>query len=147
MQYTLQVHDFRCIAGAPVWCSITLTKADSHGCRWGAQVGRPPWLPNPSPPATAPSRPRPFRPIQTHIKQISITPNRDGLKPISLSMPAAASIHPRDQRAPRPPADPIAADGSRHTVDDPASHEQNLSVAMPISSQLPIESASDPSEA
>ncbi|KAL6002531.1 hypothetical protein ACLOJK_034464, partial [Asimina triloba] len=48
------------------------------------------------------------RPIQKPIKQISITPNRDGLKPISLSTLAAASIHPRDQRAPRPPVDPRA---------------------------------------
>ncbi|KAL6001037.1 hypothetical protein ACLOJK_006764, partial [Asimina triloba] len=35
------VHDFRCTAGAPVWCSITLTKAGSRGCRRGAPVGRP----------------------------------------------------------------------------------------------------------
>ncbi|KAL5980326.1 hypothetical protein ACLOJK_028234, partial [Asimina triloba] len=30
------------------------------------------------------------RPIQTHIKQISIMPNRDGLKPISLSTPTGS---------------------------------------------------------
>ncbi|KAL6003992.1 hypothetical protein ACLOJK_004538, partial [Asimina triloba] len=35
------VHDFRCTVGALVWCSITLTKAGSHGCRRGAPVGRP----------------------------------------------------------------------------------------------------------
>ncbi|KAL5986586.1 hypothetical protein ACLOJK_014919 [Asimina triloba] len=37
----IPVHDFRCTAGAPIWCSITLTKAGSHGCRWRSPAGCP----------------------------------------------------------------------------------------------------------
>ncbi|KAL5988996.1 hypothetical protein ACLOJK_027098 [Asimina triloba] len=58
-----------------------------------------------------------------------MTPNRDGLKPISLSTPAAASIHPRDQRAPCPPADHAPqqpTDSQRHPSTHLAAHPATL---------------------
>ncbi|KAL5986201.1 hypothetical protein ACLOJK_014534 [Asimina triloba] len=78
------------------------------------------------------------RPIQTHIKQISITLKRDRLKHISLSTPAVASIHPRDQRAPRPPADHAPqqpSDGqchpSTHLAARPATLHTRASIHQP----------------